>query len=129
VRTWILAGLLVLVVIGGLGFVGLVELVDRTREARRQPQRQEAPIDRGRFVEPALKLEGFPDAVQALAFVPSGERLVTGTKNGNIQIWSLETGKSEATLKRHGTPLHASPSAMTAGGCQPAAGCASASTT
>lgn len=46
-------------------------------------------------------LQGHKDVVDALAFTPDGQRLVSGGWDGTVRVWDLESGQQEQTINAH----------------------------
>ncbi|MCA9074412.1 MAG: caspase family protein [Planctomycetaceae bacterium] len=47
------------------------------------------------------RMLGHTDAVQDLAFSSDGSRLASGSSDGTVRIWNLESGESEHTFEGH----------------------------
>ncbi|MEE1322835.1 MAG: hypothetical protein UHE91_03340 [Bacteroidales bacterium] len=45
-----------------------------------------------------ITLEGHSESVECASFSPAGKRVISGSQDGTIKIWSLNTGKCIATL-------------------------------
>ncbi|KAF8553449.1 WD40 repeat-like protein [Imleria badia] len=41
------------------------------------------------------------DAIRRLAYLPDGRRVVTGSDDGTVRVWNLESGKQEGTSMEH----------------------------
>jgi WD40 repeat protein len=50
--------------------------------------------------EPRM-LAGHPNCVSSLALSPGGKRLCSGSQDGTIKVWDLETSKQTLTLHGH----------------------------
>ncbi|MFB3092823.1 MAG: serine/threonine protein kinase, partial [Dehalococcoidia bacterium] len=50
-------------------------------------------------------LEGHTSVVRSVAFSPDGARLASGSGDGTIRLWSVETGQVLTTLKGHTAPV------------------------
>ncbi len=58
--------------------------------------------------KPELVLQtGHTDRVTAIAFSPSGQSLASGSWDGNVKIWEVETGYNLRTLTGHTGEIHA----------------------
>ena len=49
------------------------------------------------------KLEGHTGAINALAYSPKGDRLITASADGSVRVWDLSDGMSKAKLD-YGSP-------------------------
>jgi periodic tryptophan protein 2 len=54
-----------------------------------------------------LKQQGHADAVNAVAFSPDGQSLVTGGEDAKVKLWSAASGFSYATFTAHEAPISA----------------------
>lgn len=52
-------------------------------------------------------LKGHRDSVESLAFLDNGARLASGSVDGTIRIWDVESGKTIRTLKGHRRSVNA----------------------
>ena len=61
-----------------------------------EPSAQEAKADQARMV-----LEGHEHGVWSVAVTPDGKKIVSGSVNGPLKVWDLESGECRATLEGH----------------------------
>lgn len=52
-------------------------------------------------------LKGHQDSVESLAFLDNGARLASGSVDGTIRIWEVESGKTVRTLRGHRRSVNA----------------------
>jgi uncharacterized protein (TIGR02996 family) len=55
---------------------------------------------------PARVLSGHTQFVQALAFTSDSKLLVTGSEDGSVRVWDVETGENVATSDAHGSAVN-----------------------
>ena len=60
------------------------------------PQRSD-----GEGPQPHLVILGHDDTIRALAYLPDGRRVVTGSIDGIAKVWDLENGEQEGTSMEH----------------------------
>jgi WD40 repeat protein len=51
--------------------------------------------------KPLRLLEGHARGVQSVAFSPDGRRAVSGSQDGTVRLWEVETGKQERKFEGH----------------------------
>ena len=44
-------------------------------------------------------------AISRLAYLPDGQRVVTGLRDGTVKVWNAESGEQEGTSMKHGTGI------------------------
>ena len=54
---------------------------------------------------PFYTLRGHTGTVTTAAFSPDGLRLVTACSDGSARLWTTDTGKLLAVMRRHAGPL------------------------
>jgi WD40 repeat protein len=55
--------------------------------------------------KPLRLLEGHTRGVLSVAFSPDGRRAVSGSQDGTVRFWDVETGKQERKFERHTEPV------------------------
>ncbi|QDU25790.1 Chromosome partition protein Smc [Anatilimnocola aggregata] len=55
--------------------------------------------------KPLFELTGHTQPVTSLATIGTGATLLSGSKDGNLKIWDVATGKATAKPMAHGTPI------------------------
>jgi WD40 repeat protein len=61
--------------------------------------------------------EGHGNVVSSVAFTPDGRTILTGSWDGTVKLWDVETGKVTGTFKGHSGPVNSvafSPDGLTA---------------
>ena len=59
-------------------------------------------VARSEHIRPLRKLEGHTEVVRGVAFSPDGHRLASGSANGTINLWDIETGGVVTTFEDRG---------------------------
>lgn len=96
-RTAALATVLALVIGAGAGSIAYLESSVPTDTSPASVDEPLESFDRGRYVQPKHKLEGFTDIIFGLSFAPDGQ-MVTGTRDGKLQVWDIESEQAVHTF-------------------------------
>jgi WD40 repeat protein len=96
------AAVLKLVPLGELPTIELARLPEQAFEVVYQPSK----LKLRPLAEPARVLEGHTAFVQALAFSPDGNYLVTGSEDATIRVWSLADGTCVRTGTDHSSAVN-----------------------
>jgi len=71
--------------------------------------------------EPRIKWDRHDEAVQAVAFLPNGQNVVSGSSDGTLRVWNIRSGECPRTIT--GANLDAYAVAVSPDGSKVAAGC------
>nr|WP_198525340.1 WD40 repeat domain-containing protein [Oscillatoria sp. PCC 10802] len=52
-------------------------------------------------------LKGHSDWVSAVAVTPDGSRAISGSRDGTVKVWNLDSGEELLTLEGHSAPVYA----------------------
>lgn len=64
------------------------------------PPTKQQPMAK-RKIQLLYTLDAEESKIEALAFTPKGDRLISGNRLGKLKIWNLEAGKQERVLESH----------------------------
>ena len=59
------------------------------------------PLEPNDGPQPQLVISAHEDFICALAYLPDGRRVVTGSEDGTVRVWNLEDGMQEGTSMQH----------------------------
>ena len=55
--------------------------------------------------QPHLEISAHDEDISALAYLPDGQRIVTGSEGGTVKVWNLDNGEQEGTSMEHGCEM------------------------
>jgi len=95
----------------------LWDILDRSRGfsclpvAPRRPSSRSLPtvrFGRGRWPRQpcAARARGHESWVTALALMPDGKKLISGSWDGTVRVWDVETGKADPILESHKSKIY-----------------------
>ncbi|KAI3055665.1 hypothetical protein CBS147353_11284 [Aspergillus niger] len=90
-----------------LVFTPTLSLVRRASENYRPPWMQALPQVEKYWGANRQTLEGHSDSVDAVAFSPDGQTVVSGSDDSTIKLWNAATGELQQTLEGHSASVTA----------------------